>query len=330
MVRLIQQEPLQAVDRHPLVEPAGDGVDVHQLQLRPRLVMRDDRADHVCAFVAVGQKGRSDGEQAERRTGADESDDSVEKSDGGQAEHQAIDEHDLFNGDAETADVAIERTRQKVRHPVVVQGFVVEERVRRRHIALGEVRRHRHRPDEVGGEVGAVRLAFGHAFAHVSVRGHGHERNDRQRDRDGNRVSPIEHGKSQRRPAEAARGQDQQPGENRPGEDGDPVLNAGGPEQEHPEHAEAEPERRPDQAPGDPGRILRREHPPHQHDTGRDHPGDRRQEHDGARVRNDDENFSEHESRERDEQDARPPGRHGNHLMRHRSNARGEGDGDGY
>ncbi len=107
--------------------------------------------------------------------------------------NSAVDEHDLLVTHVRGGDVAIHRARQEVRQPVVVERTLLQKRVVRRNVSLGNLRRDGDRPDEVRGEVGAIRFAIADVFAHVRVRRPGDERDDEHRQRHGNDVTASEH-----------------------------------------------------------------------------------------------------------------------------------------
>ena len=68
MMGLIQQQPLQAVNRHPVVKPARHGIDVHIPDAIPRAgppVM--SIGNLLESLVAVGEEANRDGQAQKRR-----------------------------------------------------------------------------------------------------------------------------------------------------------------------------------------------------------------------------------------------------------------------
>jgi hypothetical protein len=191
-MRLIQQQPLQTVHSHAVIEPSRDRVDVHDRQVGPRLMVLHDRAHHVSAFVTVAEKSARDRQRTCGWRRSRHAHETIKKGDEREAEHQTIEQDDSFRRDSPRAQVAVQSAGKEVRHPVIIQRLMRQKWIRRRHVALRELGSDGHRPHEIRREVRAIRLTFRNQFSHVRVRCPRHQWDDQQQHENGHPVALIE------------------------------------------------------------------------------------------------------------------------------------------
>ncbi len=224
MMRLIQQQALQPVDSHSLVEPARHRVDVGIGQLAPRLTVRHDGANHVCALIAVSEEADGNRHGAGGRPAAGQPCEGVHEREKGGTEQQPVHENHRLEPRSQRGDVAIDRAGEKMRQPVVTKGLVAEKGIVRRNVTLADLSRHGHRPDEISGEVGPVGLAVRDRLANMVVGRPCHERKNQHHERRRNDVAPVKDWKTKAWSSEASRSNNNQPRQSWPNNESDPVL----------------------------------------------------------------------------------------------------------
>ena len=179
MLRLIQKQPLQAVDLHPVIDPVADRVDVQISERVERSALPPDRQQTIGAFEtrtenhAYDRDGRGPGAVDEM------ADEEVEESDEGEADRERVDEENLLDSDAPACRTML-HGGQQMHQPVVVQVVVDVVRIARRHVAFAHLRNNRHFPDEIRSEVRAIRTSFRKIDADVRIRTREHRRNRQQ------------------------------------------------------------------------------------------------------------------------------------------------------
>ena len=197
VLRLVQEDPLQAVDLQASELPVADRVDVHRAQALERHVSHPERVQLLNAFEAAQEHRRNASERRGRRAVDELADEEIEERDECQIEAHRIDQQDRLEGQP-TARGAILDARQQVGQPVVVHVVAGEKRIARRHVALADFRRDRHGPFEIGDEIRAIQFAFGTSESDVRVRQADHARNEEQDNQKGRQIASIERRNGQR------------------------------------------------------------------------------------------------------------------------------------
>ncbi len=157
-MRLVPQDTVQAVHRQAPIDPSAHRVDVEHAQRIERPAVPPQVVQAFGAFEArTEQRRRACGSERGRASHPLPTE-PVEEHHEGDVEGHRVRQQDLLEADRRT-HLTVFGGRQQVREPVIVQVIVAMERIDRRHVALRELGSHRHPPDEVGGEIGAIGLA---------------------------------------------------------------------------------------------------------------------------------------------------------------------------
>lgn len=213
VLRLIQQDSLQTIDRQRPEHPATHGVDVEIADQRQWPVLPPQVEQGIQSLGTGEQHGHHTADQCGGGATCELLAERVEEPEEHHAAHDGVGQQEVVQPYFPLQCPVFQR-RQQVREPVVMQPHVDVKRIgRKATVALAHFRHDRHRPHEVRREVRTVGAPFGQVLAHLRIRARHDERDEQNQQRQGQQVAPAVPGDVEaatergRQPGQDARGQ---------------------------------------------------------------------------------------------------------------------------